>query len=163
MDYPLLKNHLPQAIKNVWRKTNILRFLIMLVIGLVVGGLLFFNDVLEGILLYMVVGYFALTLLVLLISMAIVPIRYRYFRYEITDEDIIFQKGFFFRSITYVPISKVQHIETEQGPFLRRDKLMELVVHTAATTHKIAGLSVEETLHLRDQIIEKMKEAKEDV
>ena len=155
MDYPLLKNHLPQAIKNVWRKTNILRFLIMLVIGLVVGGLLFFNDVLEGILLYMVVGYFALTLLVLLISMAIVPIRYRYFRYEITDEDIIFQKGFFFRSITYVPISKVQHIETEQGPFLRRDKLMELVVHTAATTHKIAGLSVEETLHLRDQIIEK--------
>ncbi len=163
MDYPLLKNHLPQAIKNVWRKTSFLVFVIMLLIGLVVSGLLFRNDSLEGTIFNVLIGYFVFTILLFLISLITVPIRYRYFRYEITDDDIIFQKGFLFRTITYVPINKVQHIETEQGPFLRQDKLMELVIHTAATTHKIAGLSTNETLHLRDQIIEKMKEVHEDV
>lgn len=40
---------------------------------------------------------------------------------------------------------------------------MELLIHTAATTHKIAGLSVDDTLKLRAQIIEKMKEVEHDV
>lgn len=163
MDYPLLKNNLPQGIKSVWRKTGLIRFLIMFLIGSIVSFLLFKLDNLKGVWIYILTGYFGILLFILLIYLIIVPIRYKYFRYEITDDDIIVQKGFFFRSITYVPINKIQHIETEQGPFLRQSNLMELVVHTAATTHKIAGLSVEETLHLRAQIIDKLKEAHEDV
>lgn len=163
MDYPLLKNNLPTSIKNVWKKTNLLNLLIMLVIGIIGASLLNYFDNLEGSLLFATIIYFAITIAVFLISLALIPFRYNYFRYEITDDDIIFQKGYIFRSITYVPINRIQHIETEQGPFLRQDNLMELLIHTAATTHKIAGLLVDDTLKLRAQIIEKMKEAEQDV
>lgn len=163
MDYPLLKNNLPQAIKNVWRKTSFLSFFIMLAIGIAAVVISKYFDVLDGVWLFILVIYHILTFVSFLISMLLVPFRYKFFRYEITDNDIIFQEGFIFRKITYVPLSRIQHIETEQGPFLRQDNLMELLIHTAATTHKIAGLSVEDTLNLRGQIIEKMEEANEDV
>jgi membrane protein YdbS with pleckstrin-like domain len=41
--------------------------------------------------------------------------------------------------------------------------LIELRIHTAATTHHIAGLDIEEAQELRNQIIALVKVAKEDV
>ena len=163
MNYPLLENKLPQSIKRVWKKTNLLVLIIMLSLGLIMIILLNSFDSLEDGWAVIVIGYSVLTIAIFVITRALIPFRYNYFRYEITNDDIIYQKGFFFRSITYVPITRIQHVETEQGPFLRKDGLMELLIHTAATTHRIAGLSVEDTLTLRTQIIEKVKEAKEDV
>lgn len=163
MNYPLLENKLPQKIRRVWRKTIILYLIIMLVVGGGFAVFLYFMNMLEGRWLVVLIGYAILTASIFLFANMLVPFRYNYFRYEITDDDIVYQKGFFFRTITYVPISRIQHVETEQGPFLRHDNLMELLIHTAATTHKIAGLSVDETLSLRSQIIEKIKEVKEDV
>ena len=84
-------------------------------------------------------------------------------RYELASEDLAFQEGFIFRSTTYVPLNRIQHIETEQGPFLRHENLMELVIYTAATKHKILGLDVDEAQQLRAQIIEMVRQAKEDV
>ena len=76
---------------------------------------------------------------------------------------MVFQKGFIFRSTTYVPINQIQHVETEQGPFLRQQNLIQIAIHTAATTHRLAGLDMEEAQALRQQIIELVKVAKEDV
>ena len=39
---------------------------------------------------------------------------------------------------------------------------MELVVHTAATDHHLAGLSIEESTLLRDSLLKKVEEANED-
>ncbi len=163
MDYPLLKNNLPPSIKKVWRNTSFLTLFILLSVGIIISGLIYYFGNFEGIIVFFAIMYFLVTILVFIISNLLIPFRYNYFRYEITDDDIIYQSGFFFRKITYVPINRIQHIETEQGPFLRKANLMELMIHTAATTHRIAGLSVEDTLNLREQIIEKMKEANTDV
>ena len=95
--------------------------------------------------------------------MALIPYRYQFYRFEVTPEDLAFQKGYFFRSITYVPMNRIQHVETEQGPFLRKENLMEIVIHTAATSHRIAGLDMAEALDLREQIINLVQVAKEDV
>lgn len=165
MEYPLLKNKLPNAIKKVWRNTAIFALVIMIIPIASINIFRHFIAEIEfegGWMIISVVGLI-ITLAILLFSIALIPYRYHFFRYEITDDDIVYQKGFFFREITYVPINRIQHVETEQGPFLRREKLMELKIHTAATIHRIAGLSVDETLNLRAQIIEKMKEASEDV
>lgn len=95
--------------------------------------------------------------------MILIPYRYKYYRYEITSDALSFQKGYVFRSITHVPITRIQHIETEQGPFLRKENLIEIVIHTAATSHHIACLSVKDAMALREQIIQLIKVAKEDV
>ena len=48
-------------------ENQLLVFFIMLLIGLVVSGLLFRNDSLEGTIFNVLIGYFALTLLIFLI------------------------------------------------------------------------------------------------
>lgn len=163
MDYPMLKNKLPKSIKKVWRNTGFLNLFILISLGLFARGILHFTDTFEGIWFFIGTIYLITISLIFILYFILIPFRYNYFRYEITEDDIVYQKGFFFRKITYVPINRIQHIETEQGPFLRLEKLMELKIHTAATVHRIAGLSIEDSLSLREQIIEKMKEASEDV
>lgn len=158
MDYPLLKNQLPESIRTVWKKTGFTTFIFFLLIGIGVGSILIYFEVLNKLWTLLVAIYFALVFIIYLLNFVLIKYRYQYFRYEITSEEIIFQKGFIFRSITYVPFSRIQHIETEQGPFLRRENLMELVVHTAATAHHIAGLSIEESETLRQSLLEKVEE-----
>lgn len=163
MAYPLLLKQMPERIKKVWQKSNLLSLIIFLAIGSVVATILKLNHLLKEVWLWLAVGYFVLVVVIFVISQLLIPYRYKFHRYEITPEDLAFQKGYIFRSITYVPINRIQHVETEQGPFLRKENLMEIIIHTAATDHHLAGLDVEEAMTLRKQIIDMVKVAKEDV
>lgn len=163
MDYPLLPKQMPQRIKAVWRKSNYVTMGIFFFVGIAGAAALVWFDQLKGVGGWILLGYFVILALIFALLMALIPYRYTFHRYEITTEDIAFQNGFIFRSITYVPMNRIQHVETEQGPFLRQKNLMEIVIHTAATSHHIAGLDVEEAMALRQQIIELVKAAKEDV
>ncbi|MEG0553549.1 MAG: PH domain-containing protein [Carnobacterium sp.] len=162
MDYSLLKNQLPKAIKKVWKKTSLTTFSFFLLFGIGFVGIFKYFELVNQIWNVVFISYFSLLVSLFLLNFLLINYRYHYFRYEITKKEIIFQEGFIFRSITYVPFSRIQHIETEQGPFLRRENLMELVVHTAATDHHLAGLSIEESTLLRDSLLKKVEEANED-
>ncbi|MGF3076744.1 PH domain-containing protein [Facklamia sp. P12955] len=97
-------------------------------------------------------GYLALVFILFILDLFLVNYGYHYFRFEMNEDELIFQKGYFFRSITYVPFSRIQHIETEQGPFLRQAQLMKVIIHTAATSHSIAGLSIEDGTNIQKEI-----------
>lgn len=162
MNYPLLSKKMSYKIKTVWRKSTYVSSTIFMMIGVVaVGTLAWFNH-LNGVWVWLLGSYFLVGLIIFVFSMLLIPYRYKFYRYEITAEDLAFQKGFIFRSLTYVPMNRIQHVETEQGPFLRQENLMEIVIHTAATSHHIAGLDVQEAMDLRQQIIELIKVVKED-
>ncbi|MFV0557314.1 MAG: PH domain-containing protein [Enterococcus sp.] len=163
MEYPLLPQQMPEQIKKVWYQSNIIGLALLWGVGLLIGGVLLWFDRLNSFLLMGLFAYGGVVFICFLLAMAFVPYRYQFHRYEVTEKDLAFQKGYLFRSITYVPIKRIQHIETEQGPLLRQADLMEIVIHTAATSHRIAGLTVVEALALRNQIIELVKVAKEDV
>jgi len=162
MDYPLLKNQLPETIKKVWITTSTLTLLSSLLTGAAAAGLITYLDLLNRTWQLVFVIYFAAVITVFLMTFLLISYRYRYFRYELTEREVIFQKGFIFRSITYVPFSRIQHIETEQGPLLRRENLMELVIHTAATNHHIAGLSILEAQAIKQNVLVKVEELSED-
>ena len=162
MNYPLLKNQLPESIKKVWKKASFTTFISLLSVGVAVISALVFFEVANSKWYLIFSIYFALVVILFLMNFFLINYRYQYFRYEITSKEIIFQEGFIFRSMTYVPFSRIQHIETEQGPFLRRENLMELVIHTAATDHHIAGLSIEESEKLRQSLLKKVEEVRED-
>ncbi|GEK90691.1 PH domain-containing protein [Alkalibacterium kapii] len=161
MDYPLLENKLPETLKKVWRKTSFTTLLIALLLGVIITGIFFYFDALQGTWLIVSLSYFALAIVIYLLNFLLIDYRYNFFRYEVTSKEIIFQQGFIFRSITYVPFSRIQHIETEQGPFLRREQLMELIIHTSATDHSIAGLSIEEAQMIRQNVMRKVEETDE--
>lgn len=163
MNYPLLTHQMPTRIQTVWRKSLFTTIGICFIIELIVCYVLiwiFDFQLLTWVLLGCLIG---LTLIFGSIAYFLIPYRYAFHRYEITEEDVALQKGYFFRSTTYVPLNRIQHIETNQGPFLRQAQLMELVIHTAATAHTLSGLDIAQAQTLREQLIELVKVAREDV
>ncbi|WP_054950556.1 PH domain-containing protein [Numidum massiliense] len=96
-----------------------------------------------------------LAIIYTLIGVVIAPtIRWRRWRYEITEREIDLRHGVFFIKRTLIPMVRVQHVDTSQGPLMRRYGLATVSVSTAAGEHEIPALTVEAADALRDQIAE---------
>ncbi|WP_100486753.1 PH domain-containing protein [Sporolactobacillus pectinivorans] len=152
------KRHLDREVVTVWRQRAIMTDLIFwfIIAGIVICTIFFdwpaFMHMITGILA-------ALVLLHLVLSVFVVPpIRYRTFFYVIRQKDLLIQEGVFIISQVVIPLSRVQNVETEQGPLLRKHQLTSVSITTAANTHKIPALSETEAIALRDQISELIKE-----
>src|SRR5699024_11344296 len=79
----------------------------------------------------------------------IVPkLRYQRWRYEIFEQEVYIQHGILIRTRTIIPMIRVQHVETEQGPILKKFRLATVMISTAATTHQIPALSDEDASDL---------------
>ncbi|MUT68630.1 PH domain-containing protein [Paenibacillus sp. NEAU-GSW1] len=78
--------------------------------------------------------------------------KYRSFFYELFEEELEIQSGFIFRKNVLVPMVRVQHVELENGPLMRKYKLTSVQVVTAATTHRISGLKQSVAAELKHQI-----------
>ncbi|UJL47039.1 PH domain-containing protein [Virgibacillus sp. NKC19-16] len=79
-------------------------------------------------------------------------IRWRRWRYEVFEQEIYIQHGILIVSRTLVPMIRVQHVDTQQGPILRKFGLASVTISTAATTHEIPALLEEDASDLRDSI-----------
>lgn len=97
-------------------------------------------------------------------KIAIIPaLRYRYWRYEVTEEEIDLYRGIFVRSRTVIPMSRVQHVDTEDGPLFRYYQLASVNISTAATIHVIPVLSTGVADELREKISKFAMVVEEDV
>ncbi|ABS21156.1 PH domain-containing protein [Bacillus cytotoxicus] len=90
-------------------------------------------------------------------------LRQRYHSYQLNEEEIEIQHGMFIVKRVLVPMIRVQHVTIEQGPIMRKHGLAELQISTAATAHKIPGLTMREAERLKRQISELAKVSDEDV
>ena len=82
-------------------------------------------------------------------------LSWRRHRYAIREHDLLVEKGVLFRSTISVPLGRIQHVDTRQGPLERWLGLSSLVVYTAAGLNadaSIPGLEEGDALHLRDQL-----------
>ncbi|OZU89187.1 hypothetical protein CIL03_09270 [Virgibacillus indicus] len=79
-------------------------------------------------------------------------LRFKRWRYEIFDQEIYIQHGILIVSRTLVPMIRVQHVDTKQGPILKKYQLASVTISTAATTHEIPALLEEDAAELRDKI-----------
>lgn len=79
-------------------------------------------------------------------------LRYRRWRYEIFEQEIYIQHGILIVTRTIIPMIRVQHVDTQQGPILKRYHLATVSISTAATTHEIPALREEDASNLRDRI-----------
>ncbi|WP_181349334.1 PH domain-containing protein [Thalassobacillus sp. CUG 92003] len=103
-------------------------------------------------------------LLEIILSVWLLPtIRWKRWRYEVREQEIELQHGIWIVNRTLVPMIRVQHVDTEQGPLLRKYKLATISISTAATVHKIPALEVDEAEHLRQSISSLARVAEDDV
>ncbi|SHG32190.1 PH domain-containing protein [Ornithinibacillus halophilus] len=94
-----------------------------------------------------------ISLLTTIIFVFILPkLRWRRWRYEVFEQEIYIQHGIFIVSRTLVPMIRVQHVDTKQGPILKKYQLASVTISTAATTHEIPALLEEDASELRDRI-----------
>ncbi|MCK8481413.1 PH domain-containing protein [Psychroserpens algicola] len=82
-------------------------------------------------------------------------------KYAIREKDVIYAKGFIVHSVTTVPVSRIQHIETSRSWLDRKLDLATLNIYTAGesgTDLSIKGLPNKEAKQINDFLSSKVNE-----
>ena len=82
-------------------------------------------------------------------------LEYRAFRYAVRQHDLLVRSGVLFRRWSSIPLNRIQHLDTRQGPLERILGLSRLQVYTAAgmsADGSIPGLAEEDAERLRDEL-----------
>lgn len=83
------------------------------------------------------------------------PRRYASWRYELGPDALRLGRGVMFRSESVVPYTRIQHVDTEQGPFERMLGIARVTVHTASASSQsltIPGLVPDDAERLRERL-----------
>lgn len=101
-------------------------------------------------------GVLSLIVLVagLIISFVYPQFKYKYFTFEVKDNELIINRGILTRIKTLMPYSKLQHIDLRQSIFDRMYNLAKLTLYTAGTYSNVILLP-----GLPLQYAEELKEA----
>ncbi len=89
----------------------------------------------------------------LIVELTLVPYRYSFWLYTLTDNAVELRSGFIFRKLISIPIARVQDVTLSAGPILQFQKLQEIRITTASTSHKIDGVEPAVGEQLRKQIM----------
>lgn len=90
------------------------------------------------------------------ITVAWPGVAWRAFRYGVRADDLLVESGVLFRHTVSIPLDRIQHVDTRQGPMERAFGLSRLVVYTAAgmsADGSIPGLEEREADALRDTLV----------
>lgn len=134
---------------TVWKLASMLHSIIVWVLG--IGGIVAVNQFhwnkwLIGLILLIAILYSILFIII------IPNIRWKRWRYEVREQEIELQHGVFIIKRTLIPMVRVQHVDTIQGPLLRKYRLATIRISTAATVHHIPAIDMIEADRLRHSI-----------
>jgi len=136
---------------TVWRFDALTEGAVALVIGIGIGFVSWSLEFPDW--LIVVPALFALILATA--NVIIVPSRrWRSWRYAVDESVIELRHGIWWQTWTRVPMARVQHVDTRQGPIDRRYGVAILVLYTAAGSRQIPGLARSDAEALRDRIAE---------
>ncbi|MEH7885592.1 PH domain-containing protein [Bacillus sp. JJ1609] len=145
---------------TVWKISACLH---SLVVWLIAGGLITLTVLFDWP--YWIIGaaFMVAALYSYLFIFLLPTLRWKRWRYEVREQEIELQYGVFIIKKTLIPMIRVQHVDTQQGPLLRKYRLSTVTVSTAATVHEIPALDMEEAENLRTSISRLARVADEDV
>lgn len=113
------------------------------------GGLLAGSDA-PGVLTWL--AWAAAAGVVALGGVALPLLRWRTWRYEVRDEEIDLLRGAVTVRRTLIPMTRVQHVDTQRTPLSDLFSLRSVTVHTAAGSHSIPALRPGDAAAIRDRI-----------
>jgi membrane protein YdbS with pleckstrin-like domain len=142
----------PRALR-VWTITGIVEAVSTLAIAAVLAGLT--ARCLPWLAKPAWIGFMAVALVSAWVSACVVPgIRWRRWRYRVAEREIDLVYGVWVVKRTLIPMTRVQHVGTRQGPLLRRYGLASVHIATAAGHHEIPALALNTAETLRTRIAE---------
>jgi uncharacterized protein len=149
----------PKALK-VWRLHGVIQ---TLVLAIVVAGVIVLSTLFDWPVWIMAASIGVLLLFTYMMIFFLPTIRWKRWRYEVREQEIELQRGFIFVKRTLVPMVRVQHVDTVQGPILKKYHLSTITISTAATIHEIPALDTDEADELRHSISLLARVAEDDV
>ena len=98
---------------------------------------------------------FALTVIVSVVALVLVPARVRSIAYQLRGDDLLFRRGVLYRRLVAVPYGRLQLVDVSRGPVSRLLGLSEvrLVTAAASTGVTIPGIAQADAEVLRDHLI----------
>jgi len=139
---------------NLWRLQQSISSFILLGIAFVVGAVFALAN--PGARLWILSGWLAFAFLRLFLLIWYPSRSFRARGYRIDDKVLETRRGIWFRVITLLPLSRLQHVDLNRGPLERMFGLASLVLYTAGTQHAmvvIPGLDETEAGRLRDHLV----------
>lgn len=144
---------LEPAIKTIWTIKFALFTASGVVASIVFELLRFFQDD-SWILPWGVMTGTILTLGVL-ITVLLPRLQYKYWRFDLREEELYLERGILNRIRTIVPLRRIQHLDVSQNILEREFNLSKLIVHTAGSRSSdvvLPGLHQTEAEQLRDDV-----------
>jgi hypothetical protein len=146
---PLPDEKIDDAALRVWRTTG---WIWTAVYAIVVGVLLWLTLRFDWPA-WIVIPPAAVALAAASLQIAVLPkLRMARFRYAIREDEIDLLQGLLVRKRTLIPMVKIQHVDTKQGPILRRCGLFTVTFSTAAGSHEIPALGAERAEEVQSRI-----------
>ncbi|MDN4643770.1 PH domain-containing protein [Arthrobacter sp. PsM3] len=104
--------------------------------------------------LWLAVGIPAVTLVLALWRLLLIPRQVRAIGYAEREDDLLIRRGIFFQRTLVVPYGRMQYVDIGAGPVERGLGLCTLKLHTASagTNAEIPGLPAAEGARLREQL-----------
>ncbi|WHY62312.1 PH domain-containing protein [Cytobacillus firmus] len=155
------QNRISSRAIRVW----IISEVIQNIIGFAVLGVLFYlNDLFSW---KEWIGWVLIILLFVSIPAAIWSfispfIKYKSWRYDVDEEYVQMKSGVWQEKHLLIPMTKVQSVETVQGPIMRKYGLYSVTMGTMGSSHTIPALPESEAVSLRNQIAKYAKIKEED-
>ncbi|WP_243674444.1 PH domain-containing protein [Lentilactobacillus kisonensis] len=97
-------NHLPTKIKTVWRISAYITFTVLALIA--IACLIVFKFTNWHWLVYATIVFAVLAVIDVIIELLLVPYRYSFWRYTLSDDAVELQSGFIFRKLVSIPIAR---------------------------------------------------------
>lgn len=142
---------LQPRVRTLWRIGFLLQAIVPSALAGVVSWLVWHDDMI-----WPVVGFAAAPwILAVLLAIRLPARRYAAWQYRLSDDALRLDRGVLVRIESVVPYTRIQHVDTEQGPLERTLGLTRVIVHTASgsgSTLTIPGLAPDEAAQLREQL-----------
>ena len=144
-----MKRISPKAIK-LWRIREYINAGIWLIIGAAVGISSIFMDFIPW---WIFLIPAAIVIYIIIVhAWIITKLRYKYFRYQVLEDEIHIHSGIWFKSEVAVPLYRVQNIDTTVGPIMKRMNLKGISLQTSAEKLFIPELETDKADQLRQDV-----------
>jgi membrane protein YdbS with pleckstrin-like domain len=142
---------LDRRVVTLWRITDAIGWGIAGMAALIGGAIAWAYDV-PAVLIVLALGVLGALAVADLVILP--PLRWRSWRYEIGLLEVDLAFGIWTRTRAKVPMARIQHVDTRQGPIERQFGLSTVILSTAAGAHAIPGLAAPTAAAVRDRVAE---------
>ena len=140
----------PKAIK-VWRISESITAAVMLLAA--VAAFILSQWVWDFLPWWISLILFVIFVIQMVIFVWLMPkLKYKYFRYEVLADEIKIHQGILIKDQNQVPLYRVQNIDTNVGPLMRKYGLKSVSLRTSAERIQIPELEKDEADRIRNDI-----------